>query len=484
VPKAGEGQKLAVRLLGQIDSPGASRALAMLALMSTVAEVRQEATQILRRRDPRDFAPLLVELIRDPIKYEVKAVKGPGSPGELLIKSKDANIKRIYSPLTAPNIPLLPTDFVTTDAAGLPVIARNFSRDRTPSVEVSSLADAASVFGWSTINPNQVTSLLTQAGLSPNQAQKLGPAVAQNLPRVQYMGGQANQPLRATGLYNQELDIPVGQMMLDAQRSAQVAQQQLAGDIQTIDAYNAPIQQTNRLARQVLSDALGTDLGEDSLAWQKWMADLFGYAFVASTNSAYETPTIVEQVPLAYQPQSSGPAIVNQLIGVQVIRSHACFAAGTPVRTLDGPRPIEDLRAGDEVLTQNPESGELRYQPLVAVYHNPPNATFRIELDGESIVATGIHRLWKAGKGWTMVRELKPGEILRTLGGTAAVKSVVEEKVQPVFNLRVADGESFFVGRSGVLAHDNSTINPTPEPFDAVFQLGESTAAKTPAPGR
>ena len=116
---------------------------------------------------------------------------------------------------------------------------------------------------------------------------------------------------------------------------------------------------------------------------------------------------------------------------------------------MDGSRPIEDLRAGDDVLTQNPRTGELKYQPLVAVFHNPPNATFRIGLDGDSIVATGIHRLWKAGKGWTMVRELKPGDVLRTLGGTASVKSVVEEKVQPVFNLQVADGESYFVGRSG-----------------------------------
>ncbi len=51
------------------------------------------------------------------------------------------------------------------------------------------------------------------------------------------------------------------------------------------------------------------------------------------------------------------------------------------------------------------------------------------------------------------------------------------EKVQPVFNLQVADGESFFVGRSGVLAHDNSTINPTPEPFDAVGVLSITSPA-------
>ena len=89
-------------------------------------------------------------------------------------------------------------------------------------------------------------------------------------------------------------------------------------------------------------------------------------------------------------------------------------------------------------------------------------------------VATGIHRLWKAGKGWTMARDLKPGDILRTLGGTAAVKSVVRGEgpagLQPPGRRR----RELLRGRSGVLAHDNSTINPTPEPFDAVGGLVDS----------
>jgi len=71
-----------------------------------------------------------------------------------------------------------------------------------------------------------------------------------------------------------------------------------------------------------------------------------------------------------------------------------------------------------------------------------------------------------------MARELKPGDALRTVGGLAVVKSVEKERIQPVFNLRVAEGESFFVGRTGVLAHDNSLVNPTPRPFDAVLELG------------
>ncbi len=67
-----------------------------------------------------------------------------------------------------------------------------------------------------------------------------------------------------------------------------------------------------------------------------------------------------------------------------------------------------------------------------------------------------------------MARELKPGDTLRSLGGLRVVKSVEKDQVQPVFNLRVTAGESFFVGQSGVLAHDNSLVNPTPSPFDAL----------------
>ena len=126
-------QNVAVRLLGQIDSPGSSRALALLALLSRSAEVRRNATQILRQRDPRDFAPVLIALFRDPIKFEVRPVNGPGSPGQLLVKQKDVNVKRLYSPLSAPNVPLMPGDQVSLDANGLPVVIRDLGNYETAS---------------------------------------------------------------------------------------------------------------------------------------------------------------------------------------------------------------------------------------------------------------------------------------------------------------------------------------------------------------
>ncbi|MFI5458476.1 MAG: polymorphic toxin-type HINT domain-containing protein [Isosphaerales bacterium] len=473
VPAGLERQRAAVKLLGQIDSPGSSRALALLALLSRSAEVKRSATQTLRKRDPRDFASVLIALLRDAIKYEVRPVNGPGSRGELLVKSDDRNVKRLYSPLQAPQIPLLPTDRVSLDSNGLPVVVRELGQYNTGEIPLgtNNLAVAAAMFGVSTPSTSApISSLLSSSGLSPTMSRKLGAEIAHNANSgVNLAGGSPNAPIWANAIINRELDIPIGQMMLDAQRMAQVAQQQLAGDVQAIDAYNAPILESNQRVREVLRDAVGADLGADRTAWQKWMVDLLGYAFSAAKSSD-DQPTVVEQVPLSYQPQAA--PIVNDQTQTVTFVHHSCFGAGTPVQTLDGLHLIEKLRTGDVVLTQEPTTGELKYQPLIAVYHNPPNTTFRIELDQEAIVATGIHRFWKAGRGWVMARELKPGDALRTLGGLAVVKSVEKERIQPVFNLRVAEGESFFVGRTGVLAHDNSLVNPTPRPFDAVPELG------------
>jgi hypothetical protein len=476
-PKDTEGQKLGVRLLGQIDAPGSSRALALLALLSPSSDVRRSATQTLRRRDPRDFAQLLIGMLRDPIKYEVRPVSGPGSTGELLVKNPDVNVRRLYSPPPPPNVPIEVGDSLSFDAAGLPVINR-FSQYVSGQVRVpgNSLAAGEAMFGLNQPghgnqpgNPHGNLGLYFPLG---------GSGVTQPGPRPQVvdLGGPqlAGSTLFASEVVNRQSIIPIGQMILEAQQAAQSAQQQLAGDARAIDAYNANLQEANRNIRQVLEGAIGVDVGADRVAWTKWVVDLFGYAYTSPTDSRYEPPTVVEQVPLAYQPQAAPGIVSDQVTAVVFQRQHSCFGAGTTVQTLDGPRRIEDLRGGDLVLTQHPKSGELKYEVLVAVFHNPPNETFRVELDGDSIVATGIHRLWKAGKGWTMTRDLKPGDALRTLGGTAVVKSVEAGRVQPVYNLQVAEGESFFVGRSGVLAHDNSTINPTPEPFDAVPALGRS----------
>ena len=116
--------------------------------------------------------------------------------------------------------------------------------------------------------------------------------------------------------------------------------------------------------------------------------------------------------------------------------------------------------------------------PVVTVFHNPPNTTYRIDLGSESVYPTGIHRFWKSGRGWIMARDVKAGDRLRTIGGTVEVVSASKDKVQPVFNLLLEGGDNYCVGGLGVLAHDNGFVEPVEHPFDGVPALAGLATTK------
>ena len=96
---------------------------------------------------------------------------------------------------------------------------------------------------------------------------------------------------------------------------------------------------------------------------------------------------------------------------------------------------------------------------MLATHLNGPAETLRITIDGETIVATGIHRFWKAGKGWTMARDLKPGDRLRMIGGIVTIQSIEPDATQMVYNLTVAENRNFLVGNAGLLVHDFSFVH-------------------------
>jgi hypothetical protein len=63
------------------------------------------------------------------------------------------------------------------------------------------------------------------------------------------------------------------------------------------------------------------------------------------------------------------------------------------------------------------------------------------------------------------------------VGGVATVKSVGPAGVEPVYNLKVSQAQSYFVGASGVLAHDSSEVQPVAKPFDAAADQAATSSA-------
>ena len=142
-------------------------------------------------------------------------------------------------------------------------------------------------------------------------------------------------------------------------------------------------------------------------------------------------------------------------------RRYSCFAKGTLVWTKTGQQPIESLELGDLVLAQNVDSGELAYKPVIARTVRPPSPILKLSLDGEELLTTRGHPFWVAGVGWRMAKELGDAAVLHAVTGSAPLAAVEPAGELEAYNLVVADFNTYFVGESGVLVHDNTPRRPT-----------------------
>ena len=162
-------------------------------------------------------------------------------------------------------------------------------------------------------------------------------------------------------------------------------------------------------------------------------------------------------------------------LGDELLQQY-CFAAGTLVLTDRGLRPIEKIERGELVWSVPdgaPESAG-SWQPVVNVFHNAPAHLWNIHVGPDLVVrATDNHPWFVGGVGWVATRDLHLGDQMRTSsGGWARVTDKFDNgEIEPVYNLHVASGHTYFVGdeRRPVLVHNDS-----PDPA-AVQELGSDS---------
>jgi hypothetical protein len=149
-----------------------------------------------------------------------------------------------------------------------------------------------------------------------------------------------------------------------------------------------------------------------------------------------------------------------------------CFVAGTLVQTRDGEKPIEEVTAGDVVLSTNPavagQSASL-WQPVTRLYERRAPVVIDINVGKTKITATPEHPFWVVGAGWTAAGELRRGSALLTKGGVVVNVDSVErrEGAFTVYNFEVADSHTYYVSPLGILVHNQCGKFPdTPEQMD------------------
>ncbi|WP_165226160.1 polymorphic toxin-type HINT domain-containing protein [Aquisphaera insulae] len=426
IPAGERPQLAAVRALGQIEGPSASAVLADLAVFSPHVPVRDAASRTIMERDPREVIGRLIAVVRRPFRYKLAPGNGPGTAARLVVDGQEYNFERTYRFPTFIEAPAQP--FAAT-------------------LEV----------------PNVVNNLPANASAADRKESegRIREAVAQAEIRNQITMSQAAMVLYWNEVYRRQA------LEETARRNAAV-EEGMERDVRTIEAINGAIEEADARALPLLRTLSGQDLGTDTDAWARWWTNELGYASPSSTPPKPTYTDVVSPADVAVATQV--PVFTTAL--TTIAARHSCFAGGTPVRTIDGPRPIETIAVGDMVLSQDTVTGSISFRPVAAVHHNDPAPTLRLRIGGETITATGIHRFWKAGHGWTMARELKPGDRVRMVGASAVVESVEPDTIQPVYNLEIEGNSDFFVGQRGALVHDNSFVRPVEMPFDGLPSNG------------
>jgi hypothetical protein len=153
----------------------------------------------------------------------------------------------------------------------------------------------------------------------------------------------------------------------------------------------------------------------------------------------------------------------------------ACFAAGTPLLTPNGWKPIEEFKVGDEILSapEDDPNGPVEVRRVEEVFVRT-SPLLGLTLGGWLVRTTTEHPFYVQGKGWTKAWFLCDGDLLRSHDGQSIPLEYLcgTSPAETVYNLRIGDYHTYFVGKPewgfSVWAH-NSCAAPTQDHHIATF---------------
>lgn len=388
---------LGVETLDQIDGHEAAVALARQAVFSPWPKVREAAAAKLKTRDKHDYVPALLSVLQSPLQSRAALYQSP--TGRL-------SYRHVLFREGEGNreLAVFDTDYYRSSWT-LP------TRPGNESVE------AVEVY--------RPTGRITRLGRPPTEDED-GPTIRR------YSGESRSVDYQAI-----------------VQRDA--AARALAVEM-AVARQNAMVWKLNEGVFRVLSETTGAIVFQTPESWWNWWNE-------------YNEVYVPDHKPLwtAYRHDGTDvPVWISQPVSCNLkVVKFTCLAAGTPVWTESGPMAIEKIRVGDRVLSQDIESGELVYKPVLRTTVRPPVQLMKFDAGSETIVCTGGHPFWICGDGWIMARHLAPGTRLHGVTGTGGVASLEEAHKAPAHNLVVADFHTYFVGEARILSHDNTIRRPT-----------------------
>ena len=136
----------------------------------------------------------------------------------------------------------------------------------------------------------------------------------------------------------------------------------------------------------------------------------------------------------------------------------SCFVAGTLVMAVAGMVAIENIKAGDKVISTDPETFETAEKTVLETYIREDSKLIHLMINGEEIITTETHPFYVNNRGFVNAGELIVGdELLEVNGNVLLVENfdveLTEEPVK-VYNFQVEDFHTYHVSGFGVLVHN------------------------------
>lgn len=139
-------------------------------------------------------------------------------------------------------------------------------------------------------------------------------------------------------------------------------------------------------------------------------------------------------------------------------KSMTCFVAGTMILTVTGLVAIENIKAGDKVISTDPETFETAEKRVLETYIREDSKLIHLVINGEEIITTETHPFYVQSRGFVEAGKLLVGDKLLDVNGNVILVEnfdveLTEEPVT-VYNFQVEDFHTYYVGECGVWVHN------------------------------
>ena len=135
-----------------------------------------------------------------------------------------------------------------------------------------------------------------------------------------------------------------------------------------------------------------------------------------------------------------------------------CFVAGTMILTASGLVAIENIKAGDKVISTYPETMETSPKTVLETYIREVTTLVHLTVNGEEIVTTVDHPFYVKNQGFIKAGELIVGdELLDVNGNVLLVENFdveLTDKPVKVYNFQVEDFHTYHVSGLAILVHN------------------------------